>query len=181
MIDETIIWKQRILSPVEKLLAKIAQKVSDWFPPFVQVKKNEIEILFKSEIENFKTEIENEYKNELEQNRIQIKQLNNIIIENEKTINSLEIQIKIKNESDSERAKYIDKNKYQTTSKNQINLVQESSEPLLFTVDDYTREQLEKLTMTALKNKAKELKIPKYSSYKTNTDLINEILKHKSK
>ena len=31
--------------------------------------------------------------------------------------------------------------------------------------------------MTALKKKAKEMKVPKYSTYKVNTDLINEILK----
>lgn len=186
VLDKTIIWKLRVLSPIEKLLSKISQKVSDWFPSFIQVKKNEIEMLFKQEIQQFKTEIENEFIGQIEQNLIEIQQLNNTILEREKTINQLEIkiknntQLKIDSKKDLDREKQIEKYKYQK-SNIQNNLVLENPEPLLFTIDDFTREQLEKLSMPALKKKAKELKIPKYSTYKINTDLINEILKHTSK
>lgn len=89
MIDETIVWKQRVLSPIEKLLSKIAQRVSDWFPSFVQVKKNEIELLFKSEIEHFKSEIENELKNN---HKVEIEQLNKFISEKDNSINQLNIE-----------------------------------------------------------------------------------------
>lgn len=89
MIDETIVWKQRVLSPIEKLLSKIAQRVSDWFPSFVQVKKNEIELLFKSEIEHFKSEIENELKNN---HKVEIEQLNKSISEKDNSINQLNIE-----------------------------------------------------------------------------------------
>ena len=43
MLDKTIIWKQIVLTPIEKLLNKIVQKVSSWFPSFMEIKKNEIE------------------------------------------------------------------------------------------------------------------------------------------
>lgn len=98
MLDKTIIWKQRVLSSIEKLLSKMAQKVSDWFPSFIQVKKNEIELLFKSEIEHFKTEVGSELANkfnaELEQNKTLIEQLKKTILEKDKRISQLENQIK---------------------------------------------------------------------------------------
>lgn len=98
MIDKTIIWKQKVLSPLEKLLAKIAQKVHSWFPSFVEVKKNEIESIFKEEIEFFKnqieTDLENKFKVELEQNTNKIEDLNKTILEKDKIIIQLENQIK---------------------------------------------------------------------------------------
>lgn len=189
MIDETIVWKQRVLSPIEKLLSKIAQRVSDWFPSFVQVKKNEIELLFKSEIEDFKTEIEtevsNRYKTELEQNKSLIEHLNNIISDKDKTINQLEYQIKENNKLKTDIEENLIEKEEIKTSEPQNNTVNQNSGSLFsdekFDTNTITKEQLEKLSMTALKKKAKEMKVPKYSTYKVNTDLINEILKIVSK
>lgn len=90
MIDETIIWKQRVISPIEKLLTKISDKVSSWFPSFIEVKKNEIESLFKADIEYFKTELESKYNAELEKNKVEIEKLNSIISVRENTILQLE-------------------------------------------------------------------------------------------
>ena len=189
MIDETIVWKVRPISIVEKVLSKIAQRVSDWFPSFVQVKKNEIELLFKSEIEDFKTEIEtevsNRYKTELEQNKSLIEHLNNIISDKDKTINQLEYQIKENNKLKTDIEENLIEKEEIKTSEPQNNTVNQNSGSLFsdekFDTNTITKEQLEKLSMTALKKKAKEMKVPKYSTYKVNTDLINEILKIVSK
>jgi hypothetical protein len=115
MIDETIIWKPRVIPPSEKFINKILQKVSSLFTAFVEIKKNEVATLFKEDIEQFKTEIEselaNKYKAELEQNKTLIEHFKNIILEKEKTINQLENQIKentqtfIENENKEEVAK----------------------------------------------------------------------------
>lgn len=189
MIDETIVWKQRVLPPIEKLLSKIAQRVSDWFPSFVQVKKNEIELLFKSEIEDFKTEIEteisNRYKVELEQNKALIEQLKNIISDKDKTINQIEYQIKENTELKADIEEQLIEKEEIKTSEPQNNTVNQNNGSLFsdekFDTNTITKEQLEKLSMTALKKKAKEMKVPKYSTYKVNTNLINEILKIVSK
>ena len=189
MIDETIVWKVRPISIVEKVLSKIAQRVSDWFPSFVQVKKNEIELLFKSEIEDFKTEIEtevsNRYKTELEQNKSLIEHLNNIISDKDKTIKQLEYQIKENNKLKTDIEENLIEKEEIKTSEPQNNTVNQNSGSLFsdekFDTNTITKEQLEKLSMTALKKKAKEMKVPKYSTYKVNTDLINEILKIVSK
>lgn len=189
MIDETIVWKVRPISIVEKVLSKITQRVSDWFPSFVQVKKNEIELLFKSEIEDFKTEIEtevsNRYKTELEKNKILIEQLNNTILEKDKTINQLEYQIIENNKLKTDIEENLSEKEEIKTSEPQNNTVNQNSGSLFsdekFDTNTITKEQLEKLSMTALRKKAKEMKVPKYSTYKVNTDLINEILKIVSK
>lgn len=89
MIDKTIIWKPKVLSPVEKLLNKITEIVSKWFPSFLQVKKNEIEQFFKSEIEHFKTEIELELINN---HKEELKILKTIISEKDDSINRLNIE-----------------------------------------------------------------------------------------
>lgn len=86
MIDKKIIWKLEVLSPVEKLLSKITEIVSNWFPSFLEVKKNEIEQYFKSVIEQFKTEIECELINN---HKEEIKRLNTIISEKDDSLNLL--------------------------------------------------------------------------------------------
>jgi hypothetical protein len=190
MIDETIIWKQRVLSPIEKLLYKITQKVSDWFPSFLQVKKNEIELLFKSDIEHFKAEIEselaNEYKAELKHNKTLIEQLNNTILEKEKTINQLNHQIventqsKVEYEEKQNKEVHIEKNK---TSKD--NLVSENT-GLLFSEEPSfhnlgSREsELNNKSVKDLKSHVKKYKITKLSSLKKD-ELIAEILKQEFK
>ncbi len=175
MIDKTIILEERITSPFEKVLEKISDIISKWFP--FGVKKNEIEFLFKADIEIFKNlieaDVENKYKTEFEQNRIQLQRLNNTIIEREKTISQLERQLNEKVQVKKEEAVYSNDFQNSTT---QVNLVQDDAGSL-FNYDNITREQLEKLPMSVLKKKAKELKIPKYSTYKENSFLIDEILK----
>jgi hypothetical protein len=89
MIDKTIIWKPKVLSPVEKLLNKISEIVSKWFPSFLQVKKNEIEQFFKYEIEQFKTEIELELINN---HKEELKKLNTILSVKDDSINRLNIE-----------------------------------------------------------------------------------------
>ena len=192
MIDKTIILEEIIYTPFEKVLEKISDIISKWFP--FRVKKNEIELLFKTDIELFKIEIEveleNKYKTELDKNKIQIEQLNNIILERERAINQLKNQITentqtiVKHENNPIEEKNIENNYIQLQNSN-VHFVKEDTGLLFsddkFSVDTITKEQLEKLSMNALKNKAKELKIPKYSTYKINTDLINEILKIISK
>ena len=194
MIDETIVWKVRPISIVEKVLSKIAQRVSDWFPSFVQVKKNEIELLFKSEIEHFKTEIEtevsNRYKTELEQNKALIEQLNNIISEKDKTINQLEYQIKentkSKVESEEKPVKQEESEiKNLLSQNNKVDLVSETNGSLLFddaSLYDIRRRELElkKKSVKDLKTIAEEYKIQKINSLKKD-DLIAEIIKHESK
>ncbi len=188
MIDETIIWKVRAISIVDKVLSNIAQKVSDWFPSFIQVKKSEIELLFKSEIEHFKTEIETEvstkYKTELEQNKALVEQLNNAILGRDNKIQHLENQVQnVQARNQSQIKKNVDKPieiaSYKVVQSNKENVVSENTGSLFLNdnEDELSRVQLERLSMTALKKKAKELKIPKHSTYKIKTELINEILK----
>lgn len=180
MIDKTIILEERIATPFEKILEKIADKISKWFP--FDVKKSEIEILFKDDIESFKnlieTNLENKYKNKLEQNRVVLEQLNTTIFEKDKKINQLEIQLKEKVQSKNEKP--INTYKlYKPDSKN--NSVEENNASVIDVNEDYSKENLERLSMTLLKKTAKELKIQKYSTYKNNTELITEILKLKAK
>lgn len=87
MIDKTIIWKPIELTQVEKVLRKISDIISKWFP--FSIKKNEIELLFKSEIEHFKTEIDNELKTN---HKVEIEQLNKSISEKDNSINQLNIE-----------------------------------------------------------------------------------------
>ncbi|MCT4303357.1 hypothetical protein HZP20_03035 [Elizabethkingia anophelis] len=187
MIDKTVVWKPKTLSPIEKILDKIVQRVSDWFPSFIEVKKNDIESLFKEDLLIFKNSIEAEltdkFRIELEQRNIYINNLVNTIEEKEIKINRLENQIKNNSQSrieseklsKKERIIYLHKNQH---SNNQEDLVQEDG-GALFKYDDgiMTEEQLKKLPMSALKKKAKELQIPKYSTYKNAIGLITEILK----
>ncbi len=187
MIDKTIIWKQKVLSPLEKLLAKIAQKVHSWFPSFVEVKKNEIESLFKEEIEFFKNEIETDlekkFKVELEQNISKIEELKNTISKNEKLINQLENQLAenfqskskneetVKIESESSNAEILniepDKNTNRKLSSN------ETSIP----ANKLREVELDKKKMPALKALAENYKIQKSNSLR-KPELIAEIIKY---
>jgi hypothetical protein len=63
--------------------------VSEWFPSFLQVKKNELEQYFKLEIEQFKTEIEFEL---IKNYKEEIKRLNTIISEKDDFINGLNLE-----------------------------------------------------------------------------------------
>ena len=189
MIDKTIIWKQKVLSPLEKLLAKISQKVHSWFPSFVEVKKNEIEFLFKEEIEFFKNEIETnlekKFKVELEQNTSKIEELKNTISKNEKLINQLETQLAenfqskskneetIKTESESTKAEILniepDKN---TNGKLFSN---ETSIP----ANKLREVELDKKKMPALKALAENYQIQKSNALR-KPELIAEIIKYES-
>lgn len=180
MIDKTIILEEKIPTHLEKLLEKISDLISNWFP--FSVKKNEIENLFKTDIELFKDtiekDLEHKYKSKLEKNEILLNQLNNSILEKEKIISQLENKLTEELQSKNERSADIYKSQI---SDIQTDLVQENTDSILKVNEDLSKENLEKLSMTQLKKKAKELKIPKYSTYKKNTELITEILKQNIK
>ena len=207
MIDKTIIWKPKVLSPVEKLLNKISEIVSKWFPSFLQVKKNEIEQFFKSEIEQFKTEIELELINN---HKEELKKLNTILSEKDDSINRLnvenekiriefqkrEIEIQKLKNTLSEKDNSINEldNEIKETKKSNVENKGEISEYKSFesTVDTvnesngslfsddttFSRElELKSMSEEELKSVAK-----KYNITKRKTELIiAEIIKHESK
>lgn len=189
MIDKTIIWKQKVLSSLEKLLAKIAQKVHSWFPSFVDVKKNEIESLFKEEIEFFKNEIETDlekkFKVELEQNISKIEELKSTISKNEKLINQLENQLaenfqsKSKNEEtvkiESETSKAEILNIEPNKNTNGKLFSNETSIP----ANKLREVELDKKKMPALKALAENYQIQKSNSLR-KPELIAEIIKYES-
>lgn len=207
MIDKTIIWKLKVLSPVEKLLSKITEIVSKWFPSFLEVKKNEIEQYFKSVIEQFKTEIEFELINN---HKEEIKRLNTIISEKDDSLNRLNIETdkirmefqkreieiqKLKNTL-SEKDNFINEldNKIKEAAKSNVENKKEISEyksiesavdtvnesnGLLFSDDTtFSREfELKSMSEEELKSVAK-----KYNITKRKPELIiAEIIKHESK
>lgn len=194
MIDETIIWKPRILSPVEKLLTKIAEIASQWFPNFVLVKKNDIELLFKKEIEQFKTEVENDLKTN---HLIEIEQLTSSNSEKDNSINQLNIEVeklKVKNNQLNEqitkniqsKVKFVEKqDENENQSNPKTNMVSENTGSLF---SDYTssrsvtsRElELKKKTLNDLRPIAKKYGIQKAYSLKKD-ELIAEIVKYESK
>lgn len=207
MIDKTIIWKPKVLSPVEKLLNKITEIVIKWFPSFLQVKKNEIEQFFKSEIEHFKTEIELELINN---HKEELKILKTIISEKDDSINRLnieneniriefqkkEIEIqKLKNtlsEKDNstneldndikETKKSIVENKGELSEyksfESTVDTVNESNGSLFSDDTTFSREfELKSMSEEELKSVAK-----KYNITKRKPELIiAEIIKHESK
>ncbi len=192
MIDKTIILEEIIYTPFEKVLEKISDIISKWFP--FGVKKNEIELLFKRDIELFKIEIEveleNKYKTELDKNKIQIEQLNNTILERERAINQLKNQITentqtiVKNENNPIEEKNIENNYIKLQNSN-VHFVKEDTGSLFSdeipVLSIKSRElQLKKMSIKDLKPIAEQYKIQKISSLKKD-DLIAEIVKHESK
>lgn len=180
MIDKTIILEEKIVTPLENILGKISDVISKWFP--FGVKKNEIETLFKADIELFKnlieSDLENKYKSKIEENKIFLDQLNIIIVEKEKKINQLENQLKEMVQSKIEKPV----NTYKPPSSDiQTDFIKKYPVSIFNMDEDLSKENLEKLSMASLKMKARELKIPKYSTYKKNTELITEILKQECK
>ena len=194
MFDKTIIWKPIEFTPVEKVLRKISDIISNWFP--FSIKKNEIELLFKSQIEHFKIEVETEifyrYKTELEQNKSRIVQLNYIILEKDKMINELEYQIKenielkTENEEKSSQQEEALEIKNLQSQNNRINLVSDTTtDSLLF--DDACLYDVRRRELELKKKSVKDLKliagihqIQKINSLKKDS-LISEIIKHESK
>jgi hypothetical protein len=207
MIDKTIIWKPKVLSPVEKLLNKITEIVSKWFPSFLQVKKNEIEQFFKSEIEHFKTEIELELINN---HKEELKILKTIISEKDDSINRLniendkiriefqkkEIEIQKLKNTLSEKDNSINEldNEIKETKKSNVenkgelseyksfestvDTVNESNGSLLSDDNTFSREfELKSMSEEELKSVAK-----KYNITRRKPELIiAEIIKHESK
>jgi hypothetical protein len=154
VIDKTIIWKPKVLSPVEKLLNKISEIVSKWFPSFLQVKKNEIEQFFKSEIEQFKTEIELELINN---HKEELKKLNTILSEKDDSINRLNI------ENDKIRIEFqkreIEIQKLKNTLSEKDNSINE--------LDNEIKETKE----SNVENKGE---ISEYKSFESTVDTVNE-------
>lgn len=187
MIDKTIIFQERSDTPFERVLERISDVISKWFP--FEVKKNEIESLFRADIESFKNSIEvdltNRYKAELDKNKIQIEQLNNNILEQEKTISLLEAQLKevqqpmFENKKDLVEEKHIETN---TLSNVGIPLVNEDSgslfsDDIVFSSKKSRELELKKMGEEELKVIAKGYKISK----RKKDVIIAEIIKHESK
>lgn len=105
MLDETIIWKEREITAIDKLLSIISETISGWFPSFFTIKKNEIEFLFKKEIEDFKSEVEKKiivkHSEIATQKENKIKELENALSVKEKNIMAFNSQLK---EYDDQRA-----------------------------------------------------------------------------
>lgn len=191
MLDKTIIWKLKVLTPIEKILNKIAQKVRGWFPSFIEVKKNEIEFLFKEDIELFKkeieTDIEKKFKAELEQNIIKIEELENTISKNEKLISELKNQLEenfqsknqneqdIKIEGEIESKKSEISNSEANTGNNGKLFSNETSIP----ANKLREVELDKKKMPALKILAENYQIQKSNSLR-KSELIAEIIKYES-
>ena len=189
MIDKTIIWKQKVLTPIEKLLYKVAQKIHSWFPSFIEVKKNQIENLFKEDLELFKKEIETDlekkFKVKLEENVFEIQELKNTISINERLISELKNQLRRNLQSKSK-------------SEEDVTMVSEPNEAeiIITEPDTNTNGKLFSNETSIPANKLREVeldkkKIPalkalaeKYQIQKSNTlrkpELIAEIIKYES-
>lgn len=154
MIDKTIIWKLKVHSPVEKLLSKITEIVSKWFPSFLEVKKNEIEQYFKSVIEQFKTEIEFELINN---HKEEIKRLNTIISEKDDYLNRLNI------ETDKIR---MELQKRETEIQKLKNTLSEN--------DNSIKELDNKIKETIKSNVENKKEISEYKSIESAVDTVNE-------
>jgi hypothetical protein len=154
MIDKKIIWKPKVLSPVEKLLNKFAEIVSKWFPSFLQVKKNEIEQFFKSEIEQFKTEIELELINN---HKEELKKLNTIISEKDDSINRLNI------ENDKIRIEF---QKSEIENQKLKNLISEK--------DNSINELDNEIKETKKSNFENTRELSEYKSFESTVDTVNE-------
>ena len=207
MIDEPIIWKQKVLTPAEKLLTKISDIVSKWFPSFLQVKKNEIEQYFKFDIEQFRTEIELELINN---HKEEIKRLNTIISEKDDYINDLNLETdkmrmeyqkrgieieKLKNaiSEKGNSVNQLDKQVKETTNSNvenkeelaeyksiesKVETVNESNGSLFSNDNTFSREfELKSMSEEELKSLAKTYNITK----RKPELIIAEIIKHESK
>lgn len=178
MIDETIIWKPRVIPPSETFLNKILQNVSRLFSALVEIKKNDVASLFKEDIEQFKTEIANEYLVELEQKKALIEQLNNVISEKDKKINQLNKQITINIESEVGDVEKQAENENIKQTNTDISLVDEKNGSLFIDDTSFSREaELKKFSEEKLKSIAKQYKITK----RKKDLIIAEIIKYESK
>lgn len=187
MIDKTIILQERSDTPFERVLERISDVISKWFP--FGVKKNEIESLFRADIESFKNSIEtdltNIYKAELDKNKTQIEQLNNNILEQEKTISLLEAQLKEVHQPVFENKKKLVEEKHietNTLSNTRVPLVNEDSvslfsDDIVFSISKLREIELKKMDEEGLKVIAKRYKISK----RKKDVIIAEIIKHESK
>lgn len=207
MIDEPIIWKQKVLTPAEKLLTKISDIISNWFPSFLEVKKNEIEQYFKFDIEQFRTEIELELINN---HKEEIKRLNTIISEKDDYINDLNLETdkmrmeyqkrgieieKLKNaiSEKGNSVNQLDNQVKETTNSNvenkeelaeyksiesKVETVNESNGSLFSNDNTFSREfELKSMSEEELKSLAKTYNITK----RKPELIIAEIIKHESK
>ncbi|NBA77746.1 hypothetical protein GOQ04_19470 [Emticicia sp. ODNR4P] len=190
MIDKTIILKERSDTSIERVLERISDVISKWFP--FGVKKNEIESLFRADIESFKNSIEadltNRYKAELDKNKTQIEQLNNNILEQEKTISLLEAQLKevhqpvFENKKDLVEEKHIEAN---TLSNARVPLVNENSvslfsDDIVFSSTKSREFDLNRMDDDKLQVIASQYDIKNIKKKKRKT-LIADIIKHESK
>ena len=189
IIDKTIILEERVPTPFERVLEKISNIISKWFP--FAVKKNEIESLFKADINLFKTELEteleNKYKAELQENRVKIEELNYSLLEKQKSLNQLENKIKENLESKIELEKASERKKYSETDKIQSSdiqavLVRENTDSLFSHDTSFSNIKLREQELKEMdKDKLKAI-TKKYNINKRKPEIIIvEILKHEFK
>lgn len=177
MIDEQILWKERSLSQLEKLLEVITQKVRSWFPSFVDLKKSELEKIFKNELESFQLSIEESFKTEINNNKNLIEKLELENSKKDEVIANLSSQIST------------EKSKIMAISAAEKKSIMEESEPIygeLFSDKssisvEQTREiELNRKKIPSLKSIAEQYKIKKISSL-NKSQLIKEILNYEFK
>lgn len=187
VLDEMIIWKQKIQSPIEILINKITDKICKWFPNFIEVKKKEIELIFKEDFIEFQVSIQKElddkYKNEIENLKKIIEEKDKIIIEfKNKTESNLSFASNIENEKTETKEKINYKNLSDSSNENYVNeeIITLFPNELEFSDSEYTELDLKKKNLNELKELANLYKI-KVSSKIIKGELINLILKYKAK
>lgn len=182
MVDKVIVWKEKVLTPYEMFVYKIVKKISNWFPSFISVKKNEIENLFRADFKLLESSIEEEVNNifnhELEQNKLRIAELENELIEKNSKIsellNKLRGDIKPQNEYDVTAKKDIQKTEINDNVHKKIIIEMKGS---LFPKTKSREEELNDFTVPQLKDIAKSHGI-KIKTGKKKMEIINEILIH---
>ncbi len=178
MVDKTIIWKAKVLSPIESLLNNIVQKVCSWFPSFIQVKKNEIELIFKESIELFVKEnnddITKQLNAELNQTRVTLKQFKAEIKERESIIIKLEAENKSLQNSFNELKNKIDSQEKQNANENTV-----ISDEILKTEKLTTDNQLDDEINNENKQEQKDELVSLYE-IKSEPLLVQEPVKSKS-
>lgn len=174
MIDEVIVWKERVLEPLDKLLDRIAQKVRSWFPDFFDIKKNEVELIFRSELELFKDSIENRFKDELEKNKKIIEDLKNENLRKGELITHLKNQI---NETHLKRIPMKVDQKTLVSEESVMPYGSLFSEDTSISAEKKRAIELGRVKRPELNALAKEYKIKRITSFNI-PQLIEEILKH---
>ena len=187
VLDELIIWKPKIKSPIEILMNKITDKISKWFPNFIEVKKKEIELIFKEDFIEFQVSIQKElgdkYNNEIENLKKIIEEKDKIITEFQNKIESnIPFATEIKKEKTDNKQNINYENLNNSSNENYVNeeIVTLFSDEIEFSDYQYSELDLKKKSLNNLKELANLCKI-KVPSKINKGELINLILNYNSK